>query len=74
MVTKEKRKDGGEDVRGEEGNGVADARAAKLEVLETTDAKNFKIRVCRDTWVSERSEEGKCATHHLHQTDRTAQR
>ena len=50
MVTKERRKDGGgEDVRGKEGNGVANARAAKLEVLETTDAKDFKVRVCRDT-------------------------
>ena len=45
MVTRERRKDGGEDVRGKKGNGVANARAAKLEVLEASCPEDFEERV-----------------------------
>ena len=44
----------GEDVRGKEGNGVANACATELEVLEATDAKDLEIRVCRDAHVNKR--------------------
>ena len=37
-----------EDVRGEEGDGLADARAAELEVFEAAGSENLQMRVCRD--------------------------